>query len=102
MPNIFGRCINSYEDRNSNLIGDINMPLQLSKQQKSKLWEILKVSDGDAFYGNSLFHWYNENQKPIRYCMETSQFYQWTGKYWMKILDDKIKSSIHKWGKRYR
>ena len=52
MPNIFGRCINSYEDRNSNLIGDINMPLQLSKQQKSKLWEILKVLNGADILNN--------------------------------------------------
>ena len=96
MPKIIGRYINTHKERNSNLIGDINMPLQLSKQQKSKLWEILKVSDGDAFYGNSLFHWFNENNKPIRYCMETSQYYQWTGKYWQKILDDEIKSLIVK------
>ena len=56
MPNIFGRCINSYEDRNSNLIGDINMPLQLSKQQKSKLWEILKVLNGADILNKSKQH----------------------------------------------
>jgi P4 family phage/plasmid primase-like protien len=72
------------------------MPQQLSKQQITKLWEILKVSDGDAFFGNSLYHFFKSQNAPISYCMENAQCYQWSGKYWKKLLEDEVKSIIVK------